>query len=96
MNSKHVRELAQDFYKASESIKEREENLKKNVRDEADTWSGKSRDKFNAIMEEASVAFQRHSDNLYEISKELEKAANEVDRVREEIERQRELEKLTK
>ncbi len=46
------------------------------------------------MLDEAAVLFQRHSDNLYQISRELESAANDVDRVREEIERQRELERL--
>ncbi|MFJ5623184.1 hypothetical protein ACIQD3_10690 [Peribacillus loiseleuriae] len=56
------------------------------------TWTGKSREKFDSVVDESSVLFQRHSDNLYAISRELESAANEVDRVKEEIERQRELE----
>ncbi|AND37922.1 WXG100 family type VII secretion target [Cytobacillus firmus] len=96
MNSSHVRALARVFQTASDDIKTEEFKLKQSVQNHADEWKGKARDKFDSALEEAGVLFQRHSDNLYNISRELESAANEVDRVREEIERQRELERLAR
>ncbi|WP_191559736.1 WXG100 family type VII secretion target [Metabacillus idriensis] len=94
MNSEHVRAMARVFQEASDTVKFNETNLMQAVDDKAATWSGKSRDKFDSALEEARVLFQRHSDNLYDISRELQSAADSVDRVREEIERQEELERL--
>ncbi len=94
MNSEGVRALARVFQESSETLKTNESKLMQSIHTNVATWTGKSREKFDSVIEESAVLFQRHSDNLYEISRELESAANEVDRVREEIERQRELERL--
>lgn len=94
MNSEHVRALAKVFQEASDSVKDEEAKLLQDINNNAATWSGKSRSKFDSAMDEAQILFQRHSDNLYDISRELEAAADSVDRVREEIERQEELERL--
>jgi WXG100 family type VII secretion target len=94
MNSEKVRALAKVFQESSEALKVDESKLMQSAHTNTATWTGEARKKFDSVLDEASVLFQRHSDNLYQISRELESAANEVDRVREEIERQRELERL--
>lgn len=94
MNSEQVRALARVFQQASDSVKDQESKLVQETNEKAATWSGKARDKFDSAMDEAKILFQRHSDNLYDISRELEAAADSVDRVREEIERQEELERM--
>ncbi|MBA4536867.1 WXG100 family type VII secretion target [Bacillus aquiflavi] len=94
MNSESVRALAREFQRSSENVKLDESKLMQSVHSNTEKWSGKARNKFDSALNEAKVLFQRHSDNLYEISRELESAANEVDRVKEEIERQKELERL--
>ncbi|QGQ47682.1 WXG100 family type VII secretion target [Metabacillus sediminilitoris] len=94
MNSEKVRALAKVFQESSESLKIDESKLMQSVHTNTATWTGEARNKFDSVLDEAAVLFQRHSDNLYQISRELESAANEVDRVREEIERQREFERL--
>ena len=96
MNSESVRALAREFQRSSEDVKSEESKLMQSVHSKAEKWSGKARNKFDSALDEATVLFQRHSDNLYDISRELESAANEVDRVREEIERQKELERLAR
>lgn len=94
MNSESVRALAREFQRSSENVKLDESKLMQSVHSNTEKWSGKARNKFDSALNEAKVLFQRHSDNLYEISRELESAANEVDSVKEEIERQKELERL--
>ncbi|WP_264191597.1 WXG100 family type VII secretion target [Metabacillus litoralis] len=94
MNSDQVRALARVFQESSETVKFDELKLKQSTHTNTEKWTGEARNKFDSLLDEAAVLFQRHSDNLYNISKELESAAYEVDRVREEIERQRELERL--
>ena len=94
MDSSRVGELAIEFSKASDSLKEKELKLKSAINSAGESWTGKSRQSFDAEMDEAYASFRRHADNLYLISKELESAATNVDRVREEIERQKELERL--
>ncbi|APH03505.1 WXG100 family type VII secretion target [Bacillus weihaiensis] len=96
MNSDKVRDLASVFQKSSDAIKTDESKLMQSFQINTDSWSGEARTKFDALLDEAGVLFQRHSDNLYNISQELQSAAYEVDRVREEIERQRELERLAR
>ncbi|GAB6258205.1 WXG100 family type VII secretion target [Peribacillus sp. N1] len=94
MNSDKVRALTKVFQESSEELKLDESKLMQSIHTNTETWAGEARKKFDSILDEAAVLFQRHSDNLYQISRELESSANEVDRVREEIERQRELERL--
>ncbi|WP_144593921.1 WXG100 family type VII secretion target [Priestia flexa] len=94
MNSEQIRTLAKAFETASNAVKDEESKLLQDINAQAVTWSGKTREKFDSKMEEAKAFFQSHSDNLYEISLELEAAANSVDLVREEIERQEELARL--
>jgi WXG100 family type VII secretion target len=94
MNSEKVRALAKVFQESSETLKLDESKLIQSVHTNTATWTGEARKKFDSMLDEAGILFQRHSDNLYQISRELESAANDVDRVREEIERQRELERL--
>ncbi|SFB99658.1 WXG100 family type VII secretion target [Bacillus sp. OV322] len=94
MNSEQVRALAKTFAEASNDVKKQESKLIQDINEKAATWSGKSRDEFEANMDDTKALFQKHSDNLYEISRELEAAADSVDRVREEIERQKELERI--
>ncbi|WP_051404772.1 WXG100 family type VII secretion target [Bacillus cihuensis] len=83
------------FQESSETLEINESKLIQSVHTDVATWTGKSRKKFDSVVDEASVLFQRHSDNLYSISRELESAANEVDRIREVVKRQRELEGLS-
>ncbi|WP_299093886.1 WXG100 family type VII secretion target [uncultured Metabacillus sp.] len=94
MNSDKVRALAKVFQESSEELKVDEAKLMQSIHTNTATWTGEARKKFDSMLDEAAVLFQRHSDNLYQISRELESAANDVDRVREEIERQKELERL--
>ncbi|KKI93232.1 hypothetical protein WQ54_05175 [Bacillus sp. SA1-12] len=94
MNSDKVRALAKVFQESSEELKVDQSKLMQSIHTNTETWSGEARKKFDSMVDEAAVLFQRHSDNLYQISRELESAANDVDRVREEIERQKELERL--
>lgn len=94
MNSDKVRALTKVFQESSEELKLDESKLMQSIHTNTEKWAGEARKKFDSILDEAAVLFQRHSDNLYQISRELESAANDVDRVREEIERQRELERL--
>lgn len=94
MDSSRVRNLANEFSRASDELKEKEFKLKYAINSIGDSWTGKSRQSFEAEMDEAFALFQKHADNLYSISNELQAAANKVDKVREEIERQKELERL--
>lgn len=94
MDSSRVRDLANEFSRAADSVKESETKLKSMINSTGDSWTGKSRQSFDEEMDEAFSLFHRHADNLYKISDELKSAAEKVDRVREEIERQKELERL--
>jgi len=58
------------------------------VYENTDPWTGEARRKFTSMLDETATLFQRLSDNLFQISRELESSANNVERVREETERQ--------
>jgi uncharacterized protein YukE len=88
MYSDKVRALTKVFQESSE-LKLDESKLMQSIHTNTETWAGEARKKFDLILDEAAFLFQRHSDNFYQISRELESSANDVDRVREEIERQR-------
>ena len=79
MNSDKVRALTKVYQESSEELQ--------SIHTNTEAWAGEARKKFDSILHEAAVLFQRHSDNLSN-SRELESPANDVDRVREEIERQ--------
>ncbi|MCE4051775.1 WXG100 family type VII secretion target [Bacillus sp. Au-Bac7] len=62
--------------------------LMQSVHENTDPWTGEARRKFTSMLDETATLFQRLSDNLFQISRELESSANHVERVREETERQ--------
>ncbi|MCK1994940.1 WXG100 family type VII secretion target [Peribacillus muralis] len=78
MNSDKVRVLTKVFQESSEEIKLDESKLMQSVHTNTETWAGDARKKFDSILDEAAVLFQRHSDNLYQISREIRKRSKRV------------------
>ncbi|MEK4665972.1 WXG100 family type VII secretion target [Niallia sp. FSL R7-0271] len=85
---RRVRALAKVFHESSEILKLDELKLMQSVHENTDPWTGEARRKFTSMLDETATLFQRLSDNLFQISRELESSANNVERVREETERQ--------
>ncbi|WLR41454.1 WXG100 family type VII secretion target [Bacillus carboniphilus] len=73
MDSNGIRRLAEKFSESSDYVKEIEQQLKQQITMDVSSWTGESRQKFDALLEEAESLFQDHSDNLYEIHNELKR-----------------------
>lgn len=59
MNSDKVRALTKVYQESSEELQ--------SIHTNTETWAGEARKKFDSILHEAAVLFQRNSDNLYQI-----------------------------
>ncbi|MBP3038695.1 WXG100 family type VII secretion target [Bacillaceae bacterium Marseille-Q3522] len=91
MDTSKVIALAKKYNAAADEVKESELRLRHFIMMQADTWMGKTRERFDADFDETLIAYERFSRDLLETGSELMAAAEKIEREKEEIARMEEL-----
>ena len=65
MNSDKVSALTKVFQESSEELKLDESKLMQSIHTNTETWAGEARKKFDSMLHEAAVLFQRHIQTIF-------------------------------
>ncbi|WP_199880512.1 WXG100 family type VII secretion target [Bacillus massiliglaciei] len=89
-----VRALARKYQQASDEGNEHKQNVTQLIHTYGDTWSGKTREKFEQLHDEINSKFVKYIHGMQDISEDLMNAANEMERIKAEKERLEQLRRL--